>query len=91
MDQAPTFEVESEGETSQPPAAPLPGRTMADLKIAGADQMLEALAVDSESNHAIHAIWSSWETGKCRPEEALTQLAAAGFGMIVDSLAAAQG
>ena len=65
----------------------MPGRTMADLKIAGLDVILEDLAGQSDSASAIFAPWQAWEKGKLTPESALADLEQAGLGDLIAALA----
>jgi len=65
----------------------LPGRTMADLKIGGADVMLATLAEDSEQVRDAAEAWASWDKGRVGPDDTLVALTASGFGDIVGALA----
>lgn len=65
----------------------LPGRTMADLKIGGADVMLATLAEDSEQVRDAAEAWASWDKGRVGPDDTLAALTASGFGDIVGALA----
>lgn len=67
----------------------LPGRTVADLKIGGADMVLQTVAGDVEQIASALEAWSLWERGKVGPEETLAQLAESGFGDVVDALESA--
>lgn len=65
----------------------LPGRTMADLKTAGADRLLETLAADNDAITDATEAWSGWERGRVGPGATLHSLEAAGFAEIVEALA----
>lgn len=64
----------------------MPGRTMADLKIAGLDVILEDLAGQSDSGAAMFAPWQAWEKGKTTPEVALAALEEAGISDLISAL-----
>lgn len=67
----------------------LPGRTMADLKVAGTDKVIETVATDNPDHPEIGQVaevWDGWERGRTGPTESLAALAAAGFGRIVEGL-----
>lgn len=64
----------------------LPGRTMADLKIGGADMVLETLAADNDAVQPAHDAWMAWEKGQSSPEVALAGLTEHGFAAIVEAL-----
>ena len=64
----------------------MPGRTMADLKIAGLDVILEDLAGQSDSGAAMFAPWQAWEKGKSTPEVALAALEEAGLSDLIAAL-----
>jgi len=64
----------------------LPGRTMADLKIGGADKVLETLAADNDAMTPVFDVWMTWEKGKSTPEVALADLTELGFADIVEAL-----
>lgn len=64
----------------------LPGRTMADLKIGGADRVLEKLSGEAEQISQAFEAWTEWEKGRTNPEQALAALAAGGFAEIVAAL-----
>ena len=63
-----------------------PGRTMADLKIGGADKVLETLAADNDAVSATFDAWMAWEKGKSTPSDALAALTDHGFADIVEAL-----
>lgn len=65
-----------------------PGRTMADLKIAGLDVILADLADQSEAATAMAEPWNGWERGKMTPGDALQGLASAGLGDLISAIAA---
>ena len=65
----------------------LPGRTMADLKTAGVDRLLDALAEDNESVGALAEAWQAWERGRVGPEDTLGALDQGGFQDIAEALA----
>ena len=65
----------------------LPGRTMADLKIAGVDHILATLAEDNDLVVPIAQTWREWERGRVGPRETLTALQSGGFADIVEALA----
>lgn len=67
----------------------LPGRTLADLKIGGADLVLQTVAGDVEQIASSLEAWSLWERGKVGPQATLDQLTASGFGDVVEALASA--
>ena len=67
----------------------LPGRTMADLKIGGADRVIATLAADNaEAVVDVEATWAAWEKGRVGPDDTLAALAENGFADIVEALAA---
>lgn len=68
----------------------LPGRTMADLKIAGVDKVLETLAGDNDVAVPAFEAWMAWEKGKSTPQTAIDALIEAGFVDIVKALADAR-
>ena len=59
---------------------------MADLKIGGADKVLETLAADNEAVVPTFETWMTWEKGKSTPETALAGLTEHGFADIVEAL-----
>jgi len=65
----------------------LPGRTMADLKIGGADLVLEAVGEDVDQLAPALQAWTAWEKGKVGPQETLDELVEVGFGDVVEALA----
>lgn len=67
----------------------LPGRTMADLKIAGLDVVLADLASDNDSAESLFEHWTAWEKGRSTPQHALAELSEHGLGDLIDALAAA--
>lgn len=67
----------------------LPGRTMADFKIAGLDLTLEVLGEDNEVASVLHADWMLWEKAKKTPGEALEAMMANGLEAYIEALAAA--
>ena len=66
----------------------LPGRTLADLKIGGADRVLEALVEDNAELAPVAEAWNSWERGKVGPDATLAAMTDGGFAEIVEALAA---
>ncbi|MEM7095683.1 MAG: hypothetical protein AAF567_21965 [Actinomycetota bacterium] len=68
----------------------LPGRTMADLKIGGADHVIETLVEENQDSTEIAelgATWLNWERGRVGPAETLQAITELGWGDIVDQLA----
>lgn len=65
----------------------LPGRTMADLKIAGFRELLDAHP-DAGSVDGLVEAWMAWEKGKVEPRETLAALDEAGVGEMLARLAA---
>lgn len=61
----------------------LPGRTLADLKIACVDIFLETLSGDSEAAAAQFESLHLWDRGKAKPEETLAALDEGGFGDLI--------
>lgn len=64
----------------------LPGRTLADLKIGGADRVLEALVDDNADLAPIAEAWNLWERGKVGPDATLATMTDGGFAEIVEAL-----
>lgn len=76
---------------------PLAGRTMADLKIAGADLVLQAIeeqtqkaegedtSAESEQGSLL-AVWNGWEDGSVHPKDTLEALEEHGMGEVVAAL-----
>ncbi len=64
---------------------PLPGRTLADLKIAGVDAIVEQLVADGLRPELAEA-WRLWERGKVGPAESLVALTGHGFADLVEAL-----
>lgn len=73
----------------------LPGRSLADLKIASVDVFLATVADDSEPAAAQYASLQLWDRGKATPEDTLAALDSHGFGDLiaaaVESLIASSG
>ncbi len=69
--------------TTDPEA--LPGRTMADLKIGGADIVLATIA-DETGLEILRDAWTLWDRGKATPEDTLSDLTEAGFADVVAAL-----
>lgn len=67
----------------------LPGRTLADLKIAGLDLVLDGLAADNALAADLLVTWTGWERGKTQPAPALDALKAGELGDLIEALAAA--
>lgn len=65
----------------------LPGRTMADLKIAGFDQVLATVAEDTEGGAVVLEGWQRWENGETTPEQTLERLRADGVANLISALA----
>lgn len=61
---------------------------MADLKIGGADRMLDTLVEANAELAPIAEAWNLWERGKVGPDETLEVMTNGGFAEIVEALAA---
>jgi len=61
----------------------LPGRSLADLKIASVDVLLETFAGDSEAAAAQFESLQLWDRGKSSPEDTLAALDDNGFGALI--------
>jgi len=61
----------------------LPGRSLADLKIACVDTFLETFVGESESAAAQFEKLELWDRGKAGPEETLAALDQNGFGDLI--------
>lgn len=67
----------------------LPGRTMADLKIAGLDLVLATVATDSEGGAVVLEGWQRWESGQANPEETLKRMQDDGIDNLILAIATA--
>lgn len=67
----------------------MPGRTMADLKIAGLPVALEVMAGDNDLAASVLESWVTWEKAKATPQIALDAMTDAGVGTIIEAFAAA--
>ena len=59
---------------------------MADLKIGGAERVLETVIESNAELAAVGEAWNLWERGKVGPMETLAAMADGGFAEIVDAL-----
>ncbi len=66
----------------------LPGRTMADLKLGGLRELLEA-DPDESTSQVLLASWMKWEKAQVGPGEVLAEMEAAGVDQALTRLATA--
>jgi len=67
----------------------LPGRTMADLKIAGLPVVLDLVADENEMAAALLTQWTSWEKAKSTPQIALKEMTETGLDAFIKAFAEA--
>jgi len=67
----------------------LPGRTMADLKIAGLPVVLDLVSAQNEMAEALLVQWTSWEKAKSTPQDALNDMTETGLDAFIKAFAEA--